>query len=138
MSPGRVLALDYGTKYVGLACSDELRILVRPLPSIPNSGRRDLVKRLRETIREHCIAEIVVGIPWHMDGSTNESVSRVESFIEMLHEELKLPLQRIDERLTTADANEIWKGMGRRQQRKYRTVDSLAAALILERFLGEP
>jgi putative Holliday junction resolvase len=131
------LAIDYGSKNVGLACSDELRVTVRPLQSVPNKGRKDLVRRLSETIERLEIGEVVVGLPWNMDGSAGTAVSQVESFISSLAKVLNLPLQRVDERLSTAEAEEVWNEMTPRQQKRYRTVDSLAAAMILKRFLEE-
>ena len=138
MRYGRIMALDYGTKNVGLACSDESGILVRPLPSLSNRNRREFIKRLRSAIDEHEISELVIGIPLNMDGTEGELVKRVERFIAYLKEQVDIPLRKVDERLSTAEALELWHRMSRRQQQKYRTVDSVAAALILERFLKEP
>ena len=135
MHCGKVLALDYGTKNVGLACCDELGVTVRPLASIPNTGRRNLIARLRSVIEENRIQSLVVGIPRNMDGSFGDSANRVERFMAALRQELGLPLSGVDERLSTVEAQEVWNEMRPRQQRKYRTVDSLAAAFILERFL---
>jgi putative Holliday junction resolvase len=137
MRRGRILAIDYGTKNIGLACSDELGITVQPLPSLRFASRRDLVSRLRQTIREKEIREFVIGIPFNMNGSSGDSVRRVERFIEILQREFELPLRPVDERLSTLEAMEFWKEMSPRQQRKYRSVDSLSAALILERYLKE-
>jgi putative Holliday junction resolvase len=137
MECGRILAVDYGVKNVGLACCDELGVAVRPLPSVPNNGRRELIGRLRSAVQEHGIERLVVGLPLNMDGSSGEAVRRVERFMEALRAELSLPLCGFDERLSTTEATEIWRGMGSRQQKKYRTVDSLAAAIILERYLEE-
>ena len=70
-----------------------------------------------------------------MDGSRGPAAERVEAFIRLLANELALPLDTVDERLSTIEAIVLWRAMNRRQQRRYRTVDSLAAALILERHL---
>lgn len=137
MRRGHILAIDYGTKNIGLACSDELGMTVQPLPSVRFVSRRDLISRLRLTIQENRIQELVIGIPLNMNGSSGDSVRRVERFMEILQKEFKLPLGRVDERLSTLEAMDFWKEMNRRQQRKYRTIDSLSAALILERYLKE-
>jgi putative holliday junction resolvase len=134
---GRLLALDYGSKNVGLAASDELGVVVRPLASIPNLSRRDLVRRIKMTVKELGIEGLVVGLPLNMNGSSGEAVLRVQRFTGDLRRELGLPLWETDERLSTLEASEMWRAMTTRQQRKYRTLDSLAAAFILERFLGE-
>jgi len=137
MRKGRVLSVDYGLKNVGLACCDELGVTVHPLASIPNRGHRDLLSRLRSAVREHHVSHIVVGMPLNMDGSAGEAARRVERFIQLVRTELGMPSTAVDERLSTVEASEMWREMSPRQQRRYRTVDSLAAAFILERFLTE-
>jgi putative holliday junction resolvase len=134
---GRILAVDYGQKNIGLAYCDELGITVQPLPSIPNGGLRDLIKKLLATIRTMEIQELVLGMPINMDGTRGEAVLRMEQLMATLKAELKIPLSEVDERLSTVEATEFWQGMNRRQQKRYRTVDSLAAAFILERYLRE-
>ncbi len=129
--------MDFGTKHVGLATSDELGITVRPLPSLPNRSRNDLLRRLKTVVQELAIELLVVGIPINMDGSAGAAVERVQRFMKLLREGLRLPVREVDERLSTVEAAEIWRDMNARQQKKYRTLDSLAAAIILERFLKE-
>lgn len=111
--------------------------MVCPLPSIPNTSRQDVLRRLRMAIQEHHIDAIVVGLPLNMDGSCGEAVRRIHHFMGQLRRELRLPVWEVDERLSTVEAMEMWRSMNARQQRRYRTVDSLAAAFILERFLKE-
>ncbi len=135
MQKGRILALDYGSKRVGIACCDELGVAVRPLPPIPNKSRRDLLFRLRSLLQDNDFHKIVVGLPLNMDGSAGEAARRVQHFMDRLRTEFALPLVGVDERLSTVEAQEMWNQMSPRQQRKYRTVDSLAAALILNRYL---
>jgi len=134
---GRTLAVDYGTKSVGLAYSDELAVTIQPLPSVPNRGRRNLIARLKAAVLENNIDQLVVGVPWNMDGSSGEGVRSAERLMESLRLELGLPVQGADERLSSVEATELWNQMSARQKKRYRTVDSLAAALILTRFLGE-
>ncbi len=133
----RILALDFGTRNVGLAASDDLGMIVRPLPSIPNKSQRDLVRRLRELVREQEVVSLVIGLPLNMDGTYGEAVQRIRRIAALLMRELALPVREVDERLSTVEAMDLWKSMKARQQQRYRTVDSLAAALILERFLKE-
>jgi putative Holliday junction resolvase len=134
---GRILAIDYGEKNIGFAYSDALRLTVQPLPSIPNTGRKDLNQKLKVLIEELDITMVVVGIPFNMDGSGNESVLRIEKLTRGLESVLDIPIVGVDERLSTVEATEYWVRMNGRRQKKYRTVDSLAAALILERYLKE-
>lgn len=134
---GRILAIDYGKINIGLAYSDELGLTVQPLLSLKNLGKKDFLKRIRETVQTMEIRKLVVGVPFNMDGSRGEAVLKMEGIMESLRVTLKLPLAGIDERLSTVEALEIWRDMPPRRQKRYRTVDSLAAALILERYLRE-
>jgi putative holliday junction resolvase len=134
---GRILAIDYGKKYIGLAYSDEMGLTVQPMPSMPNRGMRDFLNKLRTTIREMDIRELVMGIPINMNGTRGDAVIRMEELMDTLKVKLEIPLRGVDERLSTVEAMEFWKEMSTRQQKRYRTVDSLAAALILERYLKE-
>ena len=133
----RILAVDYGSKNIGFACSDELGLTVQPLPSIPNPGERKLVKHLRIMVRDLEIHALVLGLPLNMDGSRGEAFLRMERLMQVLEDALKIPAAGVDERLSTVEALEYWDKMSLRRQKKYRTVDSLAAALILERYLRE-
>jgi putative Holliday junction resolvase len=137
VQPGRILALDYGTRNVGLATSDELGVVIRPLPSIPNLNRRDLMRRLAAIVKELRVELLVVGLPLHMDGSSGDAAEQVRRFSGRLRDAMRMPLIEVDERLSSIEAEEIWRGMNARQRRRYRTLDSLAAACILERYLRE-
>lgn len=132
---GRILALDYGRRNVGAAVCDEMGIAIRPIPALPNRGRREVVSLIRKLVEQHEIGSLVVGLPFNMDGTTGESAEQARKFMQVLRSQLRLPLTEVDERLTTVEAGELWKGMSPRQQRRYRSVDSLAAALILQRYL---
>ena len=129
--------MDYGKRSVGLACCDETGIAVRPLASIPNLGSRKLLAQLRRIAEEGRIDALVVGLPLNMDGSTGELALEARHFMQALESALRLPVIPVDERLSTVEAEQLWKGMGLRQRRKYRSADSLAAALILRRHLEE-
>jgi putative Holliday junction resolvase len=120
-----------------LACSDELGLTVRPLPSIPNRGRKDFLKRLRNMVQEIDVQALVLGIPINMDGTRGDAALRMDQLLETLKAVLSIPIIGVDERLSTMEALEIWRDMNSRQQKRYRTVDSLAAAFILERYLNE-
>jgi len=129
--------VDYGEKNIGLAYCDELGLTVQPMPSMPNLGTANLMKKLRAVAGTLAIQEIVLGIPYKMDGTRGDSAQRMEKLLEALKAALKIPISGVDESLSTVEAMEVWQGMNRKQQKKYRTVDSLAAAFILERHLQE-
>ena len=135
---GRILALDYGSKNIGLALCDELRILVRPLPSLQCMRKEELLKQLQTIISEHDIREVVIGLPVNMDGSAGEAARKVTLLAAFLQARLSIRVHAVDERLSTVEALEIWNSMNAKQKQKYRTVDSLAAANVLRRYLEEP
>jgi putative Holliday junction resolvase len=137
VAKGRILAVDYGEKNIGLAYCDELGLTVQPMPSLPNLGTANLLKKLRVVARTLEIREIVLGIPFKMDGTRGDAALRMEQLRETLKAALKIQISGVDERLSTVEAMEIWQGMNKKRQKKYRTVDSLAAAFILERHLKE-
>lgn len=134
---GRILAVDYGGKNIGLAYCDEFGLTIQPMPSIPNSGTANLLKKLRAVIVMLEIQQVVLGIPLKMDGTHGDAALRMEKLLKTLKASLKTPVSGIDERLSTVEAMEIWRNMNKKQQKRYRTVDSLAAAFILERHLKE-
>jgi len=133
-----MLALDYGKRHIGLALSEELGVTIQPLPSIPNRGRRALIAHLQEVIRERHIEHVVIGMPVNMDGTSGEAARDAEGLREELGARLGLPVAAVDERLTTVEALEAWRSLSPRRRKRYRTVDSLAAALILRRYLDDP
>lgn len=138
MEPGRrILAIDYGSKNIGLACSDELGLTIQPLPSIPNSGQRNLIKMLHAMIQTMGIQQAVLGMPVNMDGTKGEAFLRMEQLLAKLSSSLEIPVEGVDERLSTVEAAEFWNAISPRRKKKYRTIDSLAAAMILERYLRE-
>ncbi len=131
------MAVDYGKKNIGLACSDPLGLTVRPLLSMPNLGRKNFLANLRRQAAELGAEELVLGIPFNMDGTRGEPALEMERLMNAISSALDLPVAGADERLSTVEATELWRDMSPKQQKRYRTVDSLAAALILERYLGE-
>jgi putative Holliday junction resolvase len=133
----RILAVDYGSKNIGLAMSDPLGVTVQPLPSIPNSGKKKFIDTLSVLIKDLGIQELVLGMPLNMDGTKGDPAIRMERLLEVLENRFEIPAAGVDERLSTIEAMEYWKAMSLRQRKKYRTIDSLAAALILDRFLKE-
>jgi len=143
---GRVLAIDYGRRRLGLAVSDEGRMVARPLDTLERVNRRADVARLRRIVREQCVAQLVVGLPLRLDGTVGEMAEEAREFAGRIGNALGLPVALVDERLTSWEASEgkpTHKNDVRRTQRPSYSkahrapdgVDSLAAALILEEYL---
>lgn len=131
----RILALDHGTRRIGVALSDELKIIASPLEYIPAEPFADFLARLKEIIREKEIELIIIGMPRNMDGSYGPAALKVQEFVAVLKEALTIPIKTLDERLTTVQAQKfLIQGNVRRKERKEK-VDKTAAALLLQSYL---
>jgi putative Holliday junction resolvase len=131
----RILALDHGTKRIGIAVSDELNVIAQPLEFVPAEPFARFLARLRELLREKQVELILVGLPRNMDGSYGPAALEVEDFVAALKRALTVPIRTWDERLTTAQANRLLiQGNVRREKRKQK-VDKMAAAILLQSYL---
>jgi len=133
--PTRILALDHGTRRIGVAVSDELKIIAQPLEYIPAEPFADFVKRLKEILRDKEVELILIGMPRNMDGTYGPAAQKVQEFIAALKSEISVPLKPLDERLTTVQAQRsLLQANVRRNQRKEK-VDMTAAAILLQSHL---
>lgn len=131
----RYLALDHGTKRVGVAVSDELKMIAQPLEYIPTEPFDGFLVRLRQLIAEKEVGKIFVGMPRNMDGSYGPAAQKAQEFIAQLKPEISVPIKALDERLTSAQANRVLlQGNVRRADRKQK-VDAMAAAILLQGYL---
>jgi putative holliday junction resolvase len=131
----RILALDHGTKRIGVAVSDELKLIAQPLEFIPAEPFLAVLKRLRELISEKQVESILIGMPRNMNGSYGPAADKVRGFIALLRNEITVPIKTWDERLTSAQANRfLIEGNVRREARKEK-VDQMAAAILLQSYL---
>lgn len=131
----RILALDPGTKRIGVAISDPLKMIASPLENIDAEPFAAFLSRLKELIREKEVELILIGMPRNMDGSYGESAAKVREFVTVLKEAIQVPIQTVDERLTSAQANRILKEGGVRGSDRKGKVDPMAAALMLRSYL---
>jgi putative Holliday junction resolvase len=131
----RILALDHGTVRIGVALSDELKMIASPLEFIPAEPFTDFLTRLKQLVEEKEVEQIIVGLPRNMDGSFGPAAEKVRDFITALKTEVNLPIRTWDERLTSSQANRILiEGNVRRDKRKEK-VDGMAAAILLQSYL---
>ena len=135
----RLLGLDYGSKTVGVAVSDELGLGATAVEII----RRDKENHLRQTLgriealtREYGVGAVVLGHPVNMDGSVGERALLAEAFRDKLMKRLSIPVYLWDERLTTVEAEEIMAFHGIRENRYKDYVDMIAAKVILEDWMS--
>ena len=133
----RVMAIDYGTKAIGVAISDELQLTVRPLTTIRREKQNQMhaVERVCELAREQEIGVLVVGLPLNMNGTRGDAAEKVENFVADLRPHLSIPIILIDERLTSYEADQILREMGIGQKERKAKSDEYAAVLILQDYL---
>jgi putative pre-16S rRNA nuclease len=133
---GRVLAVDPGSRRVGLALSDEMRRLASPLRTIDAEPASTLAERIADVAREVGAVEVVVGLPANLDGSAGAAARSARALAEGLKKSTRLPVSLQDERLTSVAAERHLVGQGVRRDKRRGLVDQLAAALVLETFLS--
>ena len=134
----RVIGLDYGSKTVGVALSDELMLTAQPLTTI----HRDRLTKLRQTlaqieqiIEQYDVDRIVVGWPKKLDNEEGERCEKTKEFGDMLENRTGLEIIYQDERLTTAQADGVLEQGGIRKDKRKQYIDKMAASLILQNYL---
>jgi putative Holliday junction resolvase len=131
-----IMALDVGSKRIGVAVSDPSATFALPIATIERTNRREDLLRLKELLDSYAIDELVVGDPITLAGDRGIAAREMDAFVESLREVFPATIHRVDERLTTAQATKslIAADVSRRKRRD--VVDRMAAALILETFLA--
>ena len=133
--PGRLLGIDYGTKRVGLALSDPLRIVTRGGGTLENTP--GLADAIAERVLEEQVVLVVVGMPFAPDGGPGAKGEEVGRFIELLRSRIAVPVEVWDESYTSVDARQafIEGGMKKRKRREKGRVDEMAARLLLQGYM---
>ena len=128
------LGIDYGEKRIGLSYAEELGVAV-PLDAARQRRKNDRMRHIGEVIAARDISYLVVGYPINMDGSEGFKAKEVDRFIDELQGRFGMEVHRVDETLTTYQAEIDLKSIGKRLSRKSGEIDSRAATLILQDFL---
>jgi len=131
----RILALDYGTRRVGVAISDELEMIATPLGYLDAQPRGKLLDQIAQLVAERGVGLVVVGMPRNMDGSYGPAAEQVREFVEMLEKRLSVPVKTWDERLTTAQAEKLLLQADVSRKKRKKKVDQIAAAILLQSYL---
>jgi putative Holliday junction resolvase len=131
----RILGVDFGLKRVGLAISDETGTVAVPIDYIEGSSDEGVSRAVVEVATGRGASKVVVGVPLRMNGQTSQQTERTLRFITALGRATTLPVERWDERLTTAQAERaLLEGNVRRKERKQK-IDSMAAQIMLQSYL---
>ena len=133
----RILAVDLGTRRIGVALSDPTATIATPLETIttPGGSARRAAALLAELCRRHDVARVMVGWPRNMDGSRGAAALQAEAFAERLRTILAVPVELWDERLSTVAAERTLIEAGARREERRRSRDRVAAAVILQGYL---
>ena len=131
----RILGMDVGTKRIGLAISDPLGITAQGLETLQRQNKRTDFARLEQVIREHNVAEIVMGLPLRMIGGEGLQAEKMQAFAEEVRRRFRLPVHLWDERLTSAQANRLLRDTDMSIKRRGEVVDQMAAVLILQSWM---
>jgi putative Holliday junction resolvase len=131
----RILAIDYGTKRVGLAVTDPLKIIASALNTV---HAKDVVVYLKSYTTKEEVERFVVGLPKRLDGSDSQSAVHVENFVNLLRKNFpNIPIERVDERFTSTIATRslLEMGLKKKDRANKGNVDQVSAVLILQTYL---
>jgi len=132
----RMLGIDYGTRRIGLALSDPLGIIATPLETIANDNAA--VERIAAIVDRERTTTVVVGMPFNLKGEKAKKAVEVETFVALLGKHVRAEIILWDERFTSTIAQQTLRTMGakKKDRQKKSTIDSMAAAIILQSFLS--
>jgi putative Holliday junction resolvase len=135
----RVLALglDFGLKRLGVAGCDGTGLIATGLTTIERTSFREDVEKLKKIVAEREVEILVIGLPYSMNGELGLQAKQVQKFAKRLSAALQLPIEYVDERLTSTQAEEQLKAQKRFSTRNKGAIDRQAAAIILQQWLDE-
>ena len=132
---GRVIAIDLGSRRIGVAVTDGLGLTAQPLETVPrHGGQRDL-EAIAALVRAHDAERIVLGLPLDPEGERGRAAKSVEAFAGRLRAVVGVPVELIDESFSTVEAEEVLLAADVSRARRREVVDKMAAAVILRRWL---
>jgi len=132
----RILALDVGIKKIGIAISDALGITAQSLNTLIRKNKKTDFEHIKEIVSGKNVSKIVVGLPLNMNGTVGPKAKDAYDFAEKLKEEIGIPVQLWDERLSTLEANRILLQADMSRGKRKKLDDKIAAQLILQSYLA--
>ncbi len=134
-SIGRVLALDVGSKRIGVAVSDPLGITAQGLETIQRQNKRRDLEALGQLLTTYQVKEVVIGLPLRLSGLEGTQAEKMRAFAQLLHSEFGITVHLWDERWTSTEANRLLRETNLSIQKRALAVDRMAAVLILQSWL---
>ena len=131
----RFLGIDYGTKRIGLAISDETGQIAFPLCALENSGQRRVAVEINKIVTERKVETLVLGLPLNLDGSRGIAAENVAHFADILKQYVSVPVESWDERLSTRMAERAMIEGGLSRSRRKQSIDQATAQIILQSYL---
>ena len=132
VAEGRLLGIDVGERWIGVALSDPLGILASPLTRVERTNDEAAVTAIAGLVRLHGAKAVVAGLPYSLDGSVGPQAVRVRGFLRKLADAVGVPVEAVDERLSTVAAVQGMIEAGVSREKRRGRVDAAAAALILQ------
>ena len=132
----RIMAIDYGDRRIGLAVSDPLGLLCGEAWTMQEWDMERASARIAEEAKARGVDTLVLGLPKNMDGSEGPRAEKSRAFRELLLRDTGLPVILWDERRSSIEAHAILHANGKKEKQHRRSVDAVAASLILEGYLG--
>jgi putative holliday junction resolvase len=130
------MALDVGTKRIGVAVADAGATFAFPAGTIERTNLTEDLARIRDYLERYAVRDLVIGDPLTLAGERGLAAAKIDRFVEELRSQFAGRIHRIDERMTTAQATKSLIAADVSRERRKRAVDAVAAALILETFLA--
>ena len=134
----RVLALDYGDKKIGVALSDPMEIIAKPLLVIDNKNYKHVLDEVQVLIDDYNIKKIVVGLPLTLKNKKSIQTEKVLDFVEKIKVDVVVPITTYDERLTSKMAVQSLIKQGIKTGHNKKDIDKTAAAIFLQNYLDDP
>ena len=135
MQKHRKMGIDYGDKRIGIAMTDALCIISSPYEVYQNRGEEDALNHIVELIKQYDVDEVAMGLPLNMDGSEGERALIHRAFGEKLALLSGAKVDFVDERLTSAEAEEILISSGVRREKRKELIDKISAQIILQTYI---
>jgi putative Holliday junction resolvase len=134
---GRILAIDFGKKNIGLAVSDETKTIASGLDGFHYNSKKEVIEKLKTVIREKEIEKIVLGYPISMSGKITQIGLLVLNFKKLLEEKFALPVELLDERFTTEIARQTIQQVKRKSIPPKSLIDKVSSTIILQDYLSQ-
>lgn len=136
MNPGRILAIDYGERRIGLALSDPMQIIASGLTTLQVNNENEAIQKINQLVVEHDVCQIVLGNPLDKDGSEGTKTQKVRTFAEKLQKQISIGIVFWDERMSSVTAQKLLiEAESKKKRRTKEKIDELAAVVILRHYL---